>query len=85
MGKHHRSPIHYKLMGFNNNVWVIICYFVIALVIAIWLFYWLRLEIILNDRLNEVDLARLILSAIIVAAIAVIILWCVIQYTASKL
>lgn len=74
-----------KLAYWMTNVWVIILIFLIVLIIMIMLLYTIRPSVVMDNAIERIDNARLILTAFILASFVVIALWLVVQIWIRKL
>lgn len=74
-----------KLTTWLTNFWVIIIIGLILFLIWMMILYYWRPSVVLDNALDEIDNARLILTAFIVAAIILIVVWGAARYILHKL
>ena len=78
-------PFTQKLAYWMTNVWVIILIFLLILIVMIMILYTVRPSIVMDNGIEKIDNARLILTAIILASFIVIGLWLVVQIYIRKI
>lgn len=78
-------PFQQKLAYWMTNVWVIILLFLVILIVMIMVLYTVRPSVVLDNGIEKIDNARLILTAIIIASFIMIGLWLVVQIYIRKI
>jgi Na+-driven multidrug efflux pump len=74
-----------KLNAWVSNYLVIIIIGLIIFVIVTMILYWMRPSVVLDNALEGIDNARLILTSFIISMIILIILWAIVKYILHSL
>lgn len=74
-----------KLTSWVSNYLVIIIIGLILFIVVTMVLYYMRPSIVLNNALDEIDNARLILTSFIISMIILIVIWGITKYLLHQL
>lgn len=73
-----------KGYGMTSGVGALIVWFVIIFIITWLILYGVKPDIVMNKDTNQVDIGKLILSAVVISLIIIIIIWLIKSFVGRK-
>lgn len=70
--------------GMTSGVGALIVWFIIIFIITWLILYGVKPDIVMNKDTNQVDIGKLILSAVVISLIIIIIIWLIKSFASKK-